>query len=261
MTRFKGAMVSPGAPYSDLADLTGLGAGIFRYQVHYGQYGSIEYFQNEVVPLFSQQIILDLHRPVEDKEWITEFWFQQAKLIYPPNIIFGLINEPGFKDSYTFQKDLIKMIRAIDPDRRISITPRHSSPQSFKSILPSPKTGIFYEAHMYHPMSFTHQGVYNYPPGKLYPTPRNNKDKLVAHLKPLRDFQKKYRKRIVIGEFGCSVYADSESRYNWFKDCIDIFNDYRWSFCLHAWREALVWNIEDDPKILGLFEKEWEKNQ
>lgn len=271
--KLRGAQVAPGANLESLQDLFTLGVNIIRFQVqlvdasNWREYliTQIMYFEQQVVP-FAQEhkvkVILQLMVTNPDRSLVTDFWVRQSKKKYPKNVIFGLVNEPPYTDTTRYQKVLIKKIRKRDPVRKILFTTRNSNPTFFKALdEPVADPNIIYEAHLYHQLWFTHQGALPYPDlGIQYPSERLNKEDIVKFVEPIRRFQAKNRAKILISEFGCSTFVDEESRLRWFKDCISIFDGYYWDWCLHSWREAVIWNIENSPKILRLFKKEWAKN-
>ena len=114
---------------------------------------------------------------------------------------------------------------------------------------------------MYSPLQLTHQGVYpQYPAGVNYPTARWNKARLIKTLQPVRDFQVKNKARIFMNEFSISTFADVNSRVNYLTDVISIAQKYGWHWCYHAWRESLVWNAENEPRVLKVLTDQFKKN-
>lgn len=266
---FRGAQIAPLASVSDLQALLQNGAKLIRYQVFAPNpstwmqdvNASAEHFRFNLTPLinaYGARAILDLHSPPPEKPMAEIFWKAQAEMRYGTNVIFGLINEPRYIDSLMWQKKLIKIIRGEDPTRKVSIQPRNSTPDHFKNLKPFSYSNLdWYEAHMYYPMNLTHQGIGTNPIGVKYPTAKINKAKLLRVLQPVRDFQLKYDQKIIIGEFGCNYFTDPDSRYNWFRDCLDIFKMYKWNWVLHAWREWEGWSVEQDHKIFTMFKRRW----
>lgn len=125
----------------------------------------------------------------------------------------------------------------------------NGSPSTGNSILPKDGKG-WVCAHMYQPFSFTHQGVYGSSVGKKYPTATNNRNTTKAKLDVLKRVPKNYK--VYLGEFAASIYADSKSRQAYYKDIMEIANSNGWYWTFHAWREAEVWDVERDPKLLKL---------
>jgi endoglucanase len=123
----------------------------------------------------------------------------------------------------------------------------------YSSFQPLPLKHIIYEAHMYDPHQFTHQGIESqfsdiqYPgliDGKLY-----NKETLRHLLQPLRNFQLTHNAHVYIGEFSAVRWAPGAATY--LNDCISIFEEYGWDWTYHAFREADVWNVEVENRPGG----------
>ncbi|MDD4537845.1 MAG: cellulase family glycosylhydrolase [Lentisphaeria bacterium] len=220
------------------------------------------------------KVVLDLHVPPGGRReggWMTMFenqvfadafaeaWRILAKGVKGHPALFGydLINEPCqpndvvLIDYLTLQYNVAKIVRGIDPVTPIIIESNNwSSAPSFRYLTPLPLNDIIYQAHMYHPGGFTHQGVHGSPIGAIYPDPAKkwDKDELRRHLQPVRDFQLKYNARIYIGEFSAIRWAVGAAQY--LQDCIDIFEEYGWDWSYHAYREWSGWSVEhgSDPK-------------
>ena len=52
---------------------------------------------------------------------------------------------------------------------------------------------------------------------------------------------------ILVGEFSCILWSKGADR--WIRDCIELFEEYGWSWCYHAYREWPAWDVEytNDP--------------
>jgi hypothetical protein len=174
---------------------------------------------------------------------------------------YDLINEPvqgapppaGIADYLGIQVLAAKAIREIDPVTPIAIaSDGWNSPSAFAYLEPVPVPNVIYQAHMYFPHSFTHQGVYNTPekpvvyPGIIDGKPCD-KEALREYLKPVRDFQLAYNVHIYIGEFSAIRWAPGDSGLRYLSDCIDIFEEYGWDWSYHAYREWSGWSLEHGP--------------
>ncbi len=101
---------------------------------------------------------------------------------------------------------------------------------------------------MYWPGGYTHQGVNNNwgVAGKdgmaSYPDSACNRQALIEHLRPVRDFQQRYGARIYVGEFSAVRWAPGAERY--LEDCISLFEEYGWDWTYHAFREWNGWSVE-----------------
>lgn len=172
---------------------------------------------------------------------------------------YDLINEPAQNlralpdcDQWNLQRRAAEAIRRIDPDVTIIVEANEwDSPDAFCSLRALDMDNVIYQAHMYRPGQFTHQGAN----GKAIPSPERllsypsatklftaDRETLVQSLKPVRDFQLRHDCRIFIGEFSCTLYAPGAAE--WLADCIDIFLEYGWDWTYHSFREARYWNFE-----------------
>jgi len=144
-------------------------------------------------------------------------------------------------------RDIVKEIRKYDKTRFVSVTPGLGGmPAGYTDFTPLDDPYIIYEAHMYQPHDFTHQGVgakpigYKYPGGILWWSFTYwDADVLKGALYPLRRFQKKYNVPVWIGEFSAARWAEGGNQY--LKDLIGIFDSdgLAWTYycfkCWHGW--------------------------
>ncbi len=179
---------------------------------------------------------------------------------------YDLVNEPvqnypsppELPDWLGIQVVTGKAIRKIDPDVALMIeVDQWDSPDSFLWLDPVPLTNVIYQAHMYWPWEFTHQGIKTnqggadgkdfdkekivYPGGKVQDVTLN-KEALRRYLAPVRDFQLAHGVPIFIGEFSAVRWAPGAAQY--IDDCIAIFEEYGWDWTYHAFRESPVWSVE-----------------
>lgn len=214
------------------------------------------------------RVILDLHvapggrnldgrmNMFDNREYADAFvetWRRFASAVKGHPALYGydLINEPqqlgvAFAVDYlSLQHEAAKVVRAIDPQTPIIIESNEwDSATAFSYLSPIPMKDVIYQAHMYFPGEYTHQGVNNRNVGLKYPDPERNWDKeaLRRHLQPVRDFQLKHGARILIGEFSAARYAEGAEHY--LADCIAIFEEYGWDWTYHAFRESPIWSVE-----------------
>lgn len=139
---------------------------------------------------------------------------------------------------------------------------------------------VIYSVHMYDSNAFTHgrldpnsgnTRLYTYP-GTVGSGKRAvlwDREKLEDFLAVVRQWQRKNKVRIYIGEFSAKLNAGSSapdfiegdgSGEEWLADVIQIFERYNWDWTYHAWREAAVWNPELLPRRLDLLKAAWGKN-
>ncbi len=211
------------------------------------------------------------HRMYLEKEHHDAFiatWEKIARRFkgHPGLWAYDLVNEPvqnypsppELPDWLGIQVETGKAIRKIDPDVALMIeVDQWDSPDSFLWLDPVDLTNVIYQAHMYWPWEFTHQGIKTNQGGAdgkdfdkekiLYPGGNVqevllNKEALRRYLAPVRDFQLAHGVPIFIGEFSAVRWAPGAAQY--IDDCIAIFEEYGWDWTYHAFRESPVWSVE-----------------
>lgn len=236
--------------------------------------GKLEHLDQVILPYaakYGMEVVVDLHvapggRAQDDlnmfydpvyAEQFLNCWRKIAARFKGRRGIYGydLINEPNQQfagvadgDYWNLQRRAAEAVRAIDPNVTIILESNGwDSPSTFGYLRPLRMTNVVYQAHMYHPHAFTHQGVGGRPwkPVK-YPDPDRGWDKefLRAHLKPARDFQLQHGARIYIGEFSAVAWAEGADAY--LRDCISLFDEYGWDWTYHAFREWSGWSVEHE---------------
>ena len=217
-------------------------------------------------------VCIDLHTPpggrLEDKsmrmfyepeyaDFFVEVWTRIAARYRGRPGVWGydLINEPcqnrpspeGCDNYWALQERAAKAIRAIDPDTAIIVeVDQWDDPGGFSFVRPMPVPGLVYQAHMYRPHAFTHQGVHGGQERWAYPGVIHkvlyDKEALRRELQPVRDFQLAYNVPVYIGEFSAIRWAEGADRY--LKDVTDLFEEYGWDWSYHAFREWSGWSLE-----------------
>lgn len=210
------------------------------------------------------------HRMYLEKEYHDQFiatWELIARRFkgHPGLWAYDLVNEPvqnfpspaGLPDWLGIQVAAGKAIRAIDPATAIMIeVDQWDTPDSFTWLEPVDLTNVIYQAHMYWPGEFSHQGVRTnqgiadgkdfekskFPyPGAIHGLPLN-KETLRRYLAPVREFQLAHNARIFLGEFSAVRWAPGGADY--LDDLISLFEEYGWDWTYHAFRESPVWSAE-----------------
>jgi hypothetical protein len=179
----------------------------------------------------------------------------------PTIVMYDLMNEPGADDLASGQPEQLflraaQAIRAIDADTEIVYEPKDNA--TYDNLQPFDLPGIIYSIHVYIPHTLTHQGLQSTSPvGAVYP---GNIDNIYYTKNRLRDdyrFAKRFsinnKVRFYVGEFGCVHWAPNNSAYNYFKDCLDYFEEEGWDYtyfslepaCTDNWG-ATAWSAEHD---------------
>jgi len=217
-------------------------------------------------------VCIDLHTPpggrLEDKsmrmfyepeyaDFFVEVWKRIAARYKGRPAVWGydLINEPcqnkpspeGCDNYWALQERAAKAVRAIDADTAIIVeVDQWDDPGGYDFVRPMQVPGIVYQAHMYRPHAFTHQGVHGGQDRWAYPGVISkvlyDKDALRRELQPVRDFQLAYNVPIYIGEFSAIRWGKGSDRY--LEDVTDIFEEYGWDWSYHAFREWSGWSLE-----------------
>lgn len=174
---------------------------------------------------------------------------------------YDLMNEPkqtrkAKYDYWSLQKLAATEIRKIDPETPIYIESNMMcSPLTFYYLNPLKLKNIIYEVHFYEPFDYTHYFVrkttelksgkkkYRSYPGMYYNTWWGPDLKQIRKkLTYVREFEKKHRAKIFVGEFSAPACAPGAADYLY--DCIRIFEKYNWDWCYHAFREWSGWSVE-----------------
>lgn len=175
----------------------------------------------------------ELVKPKLD-DWFTDdyqSWYKKVK------------NTPA--DLNLFYKKIVKEIRKVDSKTPIILDSGHfAHPYAFKILEPIDDPAILYSFHMYEPNAFTANNPNFSYPGSI-PSGQSwskklwwDKSQLRYFLKPVQDFQKKYRinnNQILVGEFG--VYHTQKGARSYLKDLCEIFNEYQWHWAFYSFRE------------------------
>lgn len=289
----RGFHIAPRAPWKDLEPLLTLRPPLIRYQMHIGgedlqafmrgveEEGRYVQWLLDYVSESSPgtKVVLDMHRAPGGMtgtrtnlfnvgHWGMSAlrsawsWFAMQFKGHPALGAYGILNEPGgtAKEVENLMSGMVQLLRSLDAKTPIAVTCPYGDPARFQWKEPIAKHvgPVWYEVHVYWPISFTHQGIYDYPYGRRYPTAaRWNKEALQKHLSAVREFQRRTKATIYVGEFGCTWDAQDADYLQWFKDCISTFERWRWAWTVHAWREAPVWEVESAPAVMSEITRRW----
>lgn len=220
------------------------------------------------------QIVVDMHAApgsrddvhdlymCHDKKYADHFiatWRRIATRFRGRPEIYGfdLVNEPQQItpalpgcDYWSLQCRAAEAIREVDPETPVIIESNcYDGPATFSYMFPLALTNIIYQVHMYVPMEFTHQQVSDKKgPRTFYPDPSRHWDidYLRTTMRPVIAFQKKYNAKIYVGEFSAIVWGQGADAY--IRDCISVFEENKWDWTFHAFREWSGWSVEYEAK-------------
>ena len=220
-----------------------------------------------------QKVVVDMHatpgarndrnenRVFYEDRYATHFaevWRRIAKRFKGDKRIYGydLVNEPlqilPAPHSYLHvQLAAARAIREADPGATIIVAANgFGKPDGFATLSPLAMDNVIYQTHCYAPMNYTHQGISNRKDAgtRRYPDPERGWDKefIRRQLAPVRDFELRHNAKIYVGEFSAISWAPGADQY--IRDCIEIFEEYGWDWCYHAFREWDGWSVEKEWK-------------
>jgi endoglucanase len=163
---------------------------------------------------------------------------------------YDILNEPAqyskptlpLLDWNALAQRTAERIRVIDPTTPIMMGPVYGKLTRLKQMKPLTVSNVYYTVHFYDPWRYVHQGIYGVKLGQKYPTKNDNRDAFIKKLKPLYQFQKKHKTRVLIGEFSVARWAKNSPKY--LTDLIAVFQKYKFDWAYHAFREADIWDLE-----------------
>ena len=173
---------------------------------------------------------------------------------------FDLLNEPfdndtaeDCRDWNILSFDAAQAIRDIDPNRTLIVEcAQFGNAYDFTFFRPLPLDRVVYSFHMYAPFEFTHQGVQGLTAAYAYPGKVGadmwDRAALRQAMSPAAEFARKWRVQMYVGEFGAARWAKGADAY--LADLISIFEEYRWDWTFHSFREWQGWDPEydEDPR-------------
>ena len=192
------------------------------------------------------------------QEKYIEVWQRIARRYKGREVVYAydILNEPlqgprkqGLQDWPELAVTVIDSIRAIDPGKPIvfELGPWGKC-LGYDGFQPLPRDRVIYSFHLYQPHAFSHQGVGNNPVKYSYPGVISgemwNKERLRETMRPIIEFQKRHGVQIYVGEFSAPRWSPQNSTWRWLRDAIDLFEEHRWDWSYHAYREWDGWSVE-----------------
>jgi|GEM_PF-2246901 len=232
---------------------------------------------SSVTPYFRNAgigIILDLHPPGSAGEAVhsaleqlsaartqfVETWKFLANQFKNDTAIIGydILNEPNMRVATwnTLANQTIQGIRTIDAFKPVILESVNGNPDRLRNLPTfAARDRVVYSFHMYHPLTYTHQGVID-PDGNgpkpLLPS-RNLTSQVrkeaIEKLEGVRRWQREKQIRLYVGEF--SVNRNAPGATDYLNLCLRKFEQYGWDWTYHAYRESPIWRLtEGDPSGL-----------
>ena len=221
------------------------------------------------------RVVLDLHTPPPDgakatknasnllaKGYDTTALRRAWRLLatrfrdHPAVIAYDIMNEPRCEPDEWRRifREAVEDLRTVDAKTPV-VT-------EFMDTWWPEEMNVVYSPHFYSPHVLTHCGVgeysaihWRYPGyiGGVY----WDKEQMRVALKGWIGFQQAHPDaRILVGEFSCILWSKGADA--WIRDAIDLFEEYGWSWCYHAYREWGAWDVEythDDQYTIGKVKK------
>lgn len=172
---------------------------------------------------------------------------------HPQCICADLLNEPAGMPS-DVNPFYLNCANYVSTSKRIAISPIYGNPGYMRGIQRPPGRTVWYEPHIYQPMSFTHQGIDGRP---LMRWSRDVERELLATIDVIRKWQRQNKAIIYVGEFGVSTFAVEKDRAKYYDAVMDACEKYGWHATAHCWgRSANVWDIST-REVLRVLKEYW----
>jgi len=160
---------------------------------------------------------------------------------HPMTYAYDILNEPSTTPQTWDRvvRDVMAAVRPIDPKTPFMM-----------GRISHYYDNVIYSPHYYSPHTLTHMGVGGSRAIRwCYPGYINgiywDKEQIRCALKGYIEFQRKHPGvTMLVGEFSCILWAKGADKY--IRDAIEIFEEYGWDWCYHAYREWPPWDVEYD---------------
>lgn len=178
---------------------------------------------------------------------------------------YDIVNEPAPIERGVYL-DFIKKVSAtllqISPDKVVLIQPRitvqpngipNGQRSNWSEITPLiDDHSIIGSLHYYDPGNFTHQGVRGFPADQRLPFLLRGEGGLSMYFKKTLSQVLKHPGPVIVGEFSVSNYSPVDDAGLYMQTLIDLFEQKRWSWFYHAYKEADIWNPQVTLTNTGL---------
>ena len=180
---------------------------------------------------------------------------------------YAILTEPSYKDQgqtitppnwdHVLQ-EIIGAVRTHDRCRHIVIsTGPGGLAANYRDYVPLNDPRLIYNAHMYLPYPYTHQGIGGRSLDVYYPGVINGKywdaTTIKREVEPVVAFENQHKVPILIGEFGSVRYAPGSVEY--LSDLIDAYDRYDWGWIYFSYKGTPLWDfratLEVNPNWSG----------
>lgn len=178
----------------------------------------------------------------------------------PELAAYELLNEPLMRDGNkvelptawpNLRRDIVKEIRKFDAKRFVVVTLSIGSmPSGYETkFRPLGDKRIIYNAHMYMPHAYSHQGISMWKKTNVtYPDTIDGQywdsDALENVMSPLIEFQKRFSVPVLIGEFSAIRWAPNSDQY--LTDLINLFDKHGFGWMYFSFKGYPGWNPSCD---------------
>jgi len=206
---------------------------------------------------YALKVILDLHAAcgAQNYDWHSDStgrarlwgneWYQKRTCALwrfiagqvkdmPALIGYDVLNEPVLDRTKIrvlerFYRNCIREIRSVDKQTMIYLEGNTWAQDiDFLQDLLGEHIGV--SIHTYAPHSFT----FHFKRGSLYPGQSEgelwNKDRLLRHLQPYKDFSVRHNVPVYAGEFGINWRGNTYGELRWLEDILSLFQDLNFSW-------------------------------
>lgn len=282
---YRGVQIGLKPPREDVQGAIDLGAKLIRYQIYldwdYAKIidcpsykGNARSYLDHLDRLldFPVRWVLDLHVPIGGRfatdpvlkdrakqACMIDLWREVAERYKDTQRILGydLYNEPigNHSEIADFMHAMRAAVRSVDKRKIVIVAPFQHSASHFDKVRHYADPNTWYGVHFYDPGNFTHAGVWS-EGNPNYPTARWDIEFLHSKFQKVLTFKRKYpAAQIYVSEFGASIFTKPRARLAWYDDITRLLNGYNFHWTFHAWREANVWNTENQPNLIRLIKR------
>lgn len=160
----------------------------------------------------------------------------------PALIGYDVLNEPVLEKSRVrllegFYRECIRSIRSVDKKTMIYLE-GNTWAQDIDFLQGLLGENISISIHTYAPYTYT----FNFRRGISYPGQHEgeawNRDRLLRHLQPYKDFSFRHNVPVYVGEFGVNWRGNSYGEAQWLDDVLSIFREFGFSWTYWTYKSV-----------------------